>query len=100
MRYSGHIVAACGIATLAISPVQAQGARCFADWSEAAPIVRREQLVPVDRLTDLSRGRLPGEVVKATLCVENTQFVYRIVVREPNGQIRIHTVNARKPFDR
>jgi uncharacterized membrane protein YkoI len=74
--------------------------RCYADWSDAGPIVRQEALVAVKDVHELARKRQIGDLVKVTLCEEKGRFVYRLVVREPTGRIIALTTDARKPFDR
>lgn len=74
--------------------------KCYADWSDAGPIVRSEGLVAVKDVHELARRHKIGDLVKVTLCEEKARFVYRVVVREPNGRIVAMTTDARKPFDR
>ena len=73
---------------------------CFADWSDAGPVVRREALVAVRIVHELARQQKIGDLVKVTLCEENGRYVYRLVVREPTGRIVALTTDARKPFER
>ena len=74
----------------------AADAKCWADWSEAAVIVRRETLMPVERVNKLARDRHPGaEVIKVTLCEEHGKFVYRLVLREKHGQLKSELLDAR-----
>lgn len=83
------------------TPAMADNTKCFATWTEAAPVVRREALVAVEKLSHLVRASLSGgEVVKTTLCEESGRYVYRLVVREPKGQLKVVSVDARKPFER
>lgn len=84
---------------LLISALPASSA-CFPDWSVAAPIVRKEKLATVETLSTIAAGQMPGSIVKTTLCEENGTFVYRIVVREPDGKLTSRTVDARSPFGR
>ena len=71
-------------------------ARCWSDWSEAAVIVRRETLTPVDRVTKLVRDKHPGgEIIKLTLCEERGKFVYRVVLREKQGQLKSELMDAK-----
>ena len=74
--------------------------RCYADWSDAGPIVRQQALVAVKDIHEIARKRQIGDLVKVTLCEENGRYVYRLVVREPTGRIVALTIDARKPFDR
>jgi len=73
---------------------------CIADWSVAAPIVKKEGLVTVEQLSSLARSHLEGSIVKTTLCEEKGGYVFRLVVRGANGQLRSVTVDARTPFGR
>jgi len=88
------------IATAVLVPASAEAGSCYADWSVAAPIVSREGLVSVERLARLGEGKLPGDIVKTTLCEEGSGFVYRLVLRDLHGKLSNKTVNARNPFDK
>ncbi len=85
---------------LAIVSHPAHAGGCYADWSDAAPIVVKEGLTTIEALAKSARGRLSGEIVKTTLCEENGGFVYRLLIREPAGRLVNHTVDARTPFPR
>lgn len=71
---------------------------CYADWSVAAPIVRKEGLATVETLSAQARAKLSGDIVKTTLCEEKGGFVYRLVIRDPKGGYKSKTVDARMPF--
>lgn len=86
------------IGAAALLPVSAEAGTCYADWSVAAPIVRKEGLTTVEKLASLGEGRLPGVIVKTTLCEEGGGFVYRLVLRDLHGKLSNRTVNARSPF--
>jgi uncharacterized membrane protein YkoI len=75
-------------------------ADCIPDWSLAAPIVYREKLATVEALSRMAAGRLSGSIVKTTLCHENGAYVYRLVLRDGQGRLTNHTLDARVPFDR
>ncbi len=77
---------------------KADGPACIADWSDAAPIVTRERLATARAVQDLARSRHPGDLIRITLCREESRFVYRLVMRDPHGRITIVTVDARQPF--
>ncbi len=77
----------------------AKEARCFASWSQAAEVVRKEQLVKVEQLSRQSHARLGGSIVKTGLCKIGERYVYRLVVRMPRG-LRFVTLDARDPFDK
>jgi uncharacterized membrane protein YkoI len=97
-------LAACGCALLAEAAVSAVPAAaqstCYTDWSVARPIIRREGLATVERISELVEEREAGEIVKTTLCRERGRFVYRLMVRRPRGKLRTLVVDARRPFER
>lgn len=76
------------------------GDACFADWSVAAGVVKKEGLATVEHLSSLAKTAGTGDIVRTTLCEENGRFVYRIVVKDGKGQLKSLTVDARKPFAR
>jgi len=89
-------------ALLALSPAPAavgESMRCYEDWSDAAPIVLREKLIPTRELQSWARKRLKGNVIRVTLCQDGERYVYRVLVREPKGRIRNRTIEARGPLD-
>ncbi len=89
-------------ATLALTPAPAaigQSVRCFDDWSDAAPIVLRERLVPARDLHSWARKRLKSKVIRVTLCQDGDRYIYRLLVRGPKGRIRNRTVEARGPLE-
>ncbi len=57
---------------------------CYADWSVAAPIVRKEGLATVETLARRAQARISGDIVKTTLCEEKGGFVYRLA--DPRSQ--------------
>lgn len=73
---------------------------CYADWSVAAPIVRKEGLATVETLARRARAKISGDIVKTTLCKENGGFVYRLLIRDAGGRLSNKTVDARAPFGR
>jgi uncharacterized membrane protein YkoI len=89
---------------LLVAALLARGAMaedaCIADWSVAAPLVKKEGLVTVEELTSMARSRLEGAIVKATLCEMKGRYVFRLVVRSGNGQLKSLIVDARAPFGR
>ena len=72
--------------------------RCYDDWSTAAPIVRREALMPTRDVGDMARTRKLGDIVRITLCERRGQFVYRLVLLEEKGRLVEQIVDARRPF--
>lgn len=92
------MIALVAMALLGTGPAHAAN-RCINDWSEAAPIVRQEGLYTVERLAKEARGHIDGNIIKTTLCNDDGTWVFRIIVRI-KGNLKMMTVNARKPFDR
>lgn len=72
--------------------------KCYPSWTEAAPIVKREQLVSAKDVHEQARKRQIGEPIRITLCEEKGQFVYRLVLQDASGKVKNLTVNARRPF--
>lgn len=88
------------LAAVVIASAPARAGGCYADWSDAAPIVKKEGLTTIEALAETARGKLSGDIVKTTLCEEGGGFVYRLLIREPAGKLVNHTVDARAPFPR
>lgn len=92
------IVASLLLATAILASTPTHAAGCYADWSEAAPIVMKEGLTTIEVLAQSARTKISGDIVKTTLCEENGGFVYRLLIREPAGRLVNRTVDARLPF--
>jgi uncharacterized membrane protein YkoI len=84
----------------ALAPMRASADQCYASWSVAAPIVHKERLTTVEKLSKLAQSRISGSIVKTTLCHKNGTYTYRLVIRDPAGRLMNRTVDARTPFDR
>ena len=83
------------------SAAMADEPKCYVNWSDAAGVVRKEKLAPVERVSSLAHRSMPGsEVVKATLCEEGGRYSYRLVVRQPDGHVTTINVDARRPFEK
>ncbi len=81
------------------STVQA-GEHCFANWSEAAPVVAQEKLASAKDIHDLVRKKLSAKVVRITLCKGAQGYEYRLVTFETSGKARKLTLNAKRPVVR
>lgn len=92
------LAATIALASAAPSPASGKADRCYADWSEAATVVRREALALSSEVQLKSRALAIGEVVRMTLCEERGRYTYRLVVRRADGVIDTLTVDARRPF--
>ena len=84
----------------ALAPMRASADQCYASWSVAAPIVHKERLTTVEKLSKLAQSRIPGSIVKTTLCHEKGAFTYRLIIRDSAGRLMNRTVDARAPFGR
>lgn len=77
-------------------------ADCFAEWSEAAVVVREKALTPVRDLHIEARRRKLGDIVRVTLCTDHSKkrqpYVYRLLIREPSGRVVTLVVDAVAPF--
>jgi hypothetical protein len=73
---------------------------CFADWSIAARIVREQGLTSVEKLAEFAQAKGVGPIVRTMLCEANGSFFDKLITREPMGQVKTFTVDAREPFVR
>ncbi len=88
------IVAATGL--LSAAPVRAE--TCYADWSEAGPIVKSEGLATAKDVQERARGQVEGKLIKITLCEDGGSYTYRLVFDQPDGKVVDMVVDARAPF--
>lgn len=86
--------------TWASPGVQAQGDACFSDWAAAAIVIKAESLMTVEELTQLAPSKLAGNVVRTSLCENDRGFIYKLVIKDKSGQIKLLTVDAKSPFPR
>jgi uncharacterized membrane protein YkoI len=71
--------------------------KCWTDWSDAAIIVRRETLMPVERVSKLAGAKHPGAtIIKVTLCEEHGQFIYRLLLLDRQGLVKSELLDARQ----
>ena len=94
LRLTAAIVMAAA-AGLNARPVKA--ADCMADWAAASQIVKSENLLTVEQLPSVAADQIQGQIVKTQLCRENGSYVYRLVVRDPKGQMKTVVLDARGP---
>lgn len=102
-RHSRRLLApslAIAISASAFQPAAATDSTCYGEWSDAAPIVAREQLRAVREVQELARSYLTGDLIRITLCREEERFVYRVLIRDQNGRISNLKLDARPPFPR
>lgn len=83
------------VATLAGS---ARAEECLADWGEAAQIVRSQKLLTVQQLVNSAAHAFSGQIMKTTLCKDGDDYIYKIVVRQGNGQFKTIVVDAKNPL--
>ena len=74
--------------------------QCFQDWSEAAPVVRKEALRSAKDVRDLARKHRKGQVLTITLCQDSGKYVYKLVILGEAGRVENVTVDALAPFER
>ncbi len=79
---------------LAVPQSAPAATQCFADWSDAAPVVTREGLRTARDVLGQARDQLGAEVVRITLCQSQGAFIYRLVLRSADGRLRNTTVSA------
>ena len=79
---------------LAFSGGPGVSAACLDDWGAAANVVRANGLKTVEQLANASPRQLKGQIIKATLCEEDGRYVYRLVVRDPAGQMKNAVLDA------
>lgn len=79
---------------LPMQPAALAEQRCYGDWSDAAPIVQRERLRSARDVQTMARLELGSDVVRILLCEAGSGFVYRLVLRNPDGRIGNLTVSA------
>ena len=88
------------ILTAAVAGLNAPAAKaadCLNDWAAASQIVKSENLLTVEQLSNVAGDQIQGQIVKTTLCLENGGYVYRLVVRDPKGQMKSVAIDARGP---
>ncbi|MBL8564731.1 MAG: hypothetical protein JNM89_03335 [Hyphomicrobiaceae bacterium] len=85
-------IAAASLAGLAGEAGAGESA-CFDDWSVASEIVARERLPAIGELQ--ARGVAGGAIVRASLCRDGDRYLYRLIVKDHNGQLRRTEVEAR-----
>lgn len=80
----------------ASTAIASQSARadCLNDWGLASEVVKAESLLTVAEISGAAAGVIPGQIITTTLCKEAAGYVYRMVVRNPNGQLQTVVVDA------
>jgi uncharacterized membrane protein YkoI len=100
LRTPKLVLVASLLTALPAAAAPAEPGSCFEDWSDAAPVVLEEQLLPTRQVHEQARHRLAGDIVSITLCQQDQRFVYRLLLRDPQGRLNTVTIDARHPFDR
>jgi len=86
------------VVLLALSaPVQAASS-CTDDWSVMAGTVAANGLAPPKNLQLLAAGRVPGKLVKVSLCKAGYGYQYQLVFLDASGQLVTLPVDAKNPF--
>jgi uncharacterized membrane protein YkoI len=81
-------------AALCAHAAQAAEPGCV-EWSQAGPIITGNGLVPANVVFQNVQRRVGGKIVSQALCNSGGQFVYRLVVLGPTGEVTNVTVDAR-----
>lgn len=69
---------------------------CLPDWGRAGEIVRSENLITIEELTQEVLPGGGGQILKSTLCRRDGDYIYRFVVRDNAGKLRNTMVPARR----
>lgn len=64
------------------------------EWSKAGPIIAENGLVPANVVFQQVQKQAGGKIVSQALCNFGGQFVYRLVVLGPTGEVTNVTVDA------
>jgi uncharacterized membrane protein YkoI len=72
----------------------AADAQCIADWGKAADVVRQQGLLTVEELAKTFAKDIPGQIVRATLCKDGDDYIYKLSVRDKQGQLKNVVVDA------
>jgi uncharacterized membrane protein YkoI len=86
-------IAAALAAAFLPNPGQATEPGCV-EWSRAGPIIAENGLVPANVVFKQVQQRVGGKIVSQALCDFGGQFVYRLVVLGPTGEVTNVTVDA------
>ena len=87
-------IAAALAAALCAQAARATEPGCV-EWSQAGPLIAQNGLVPANVVFQNVQKRAGGKIVSQALCNLGGQFVYRLVVLGPTGQVTNVTVDAR-----
>ena len=86
-----------GVVAVLLTGGPAMAETCYADWSEAGPIVKSEGLVSAKDVQELASSQVAGKLIKITLCEDNGAYSYRLVF-DQDGELQDMTVDAHSPF--
>ncbi|MGL4395565.1 MAG: PepSY domain-containing protein [Hyphomicrobium sp.] len=89
------LVAACALAAASVAwPLAASASECLTDWGAAARVIEKESLLTIDAVSQSAGKALEGQILKTTLCRERDGYVYRLVVRGPDGRMNAIVLDA------
>lgn len=77
-----------------LAAAQGPELRCWSDWSEAAPVVRREALRPAKEASAHAQAKVPGRLLTISLCEEQGRYVYRMLILSAAGTVQAVTEEA------
>ncbi len=83
------------LASAALAAPQAPAVgTCVENWSDAAPIVAQEGLIPTRDVHLFARRQHASDLVHIKLCMEETGYVYRLLLRDEQGRLTHLKINA------
>jgi len=71
---------------------------CTDNWSSMAGTVSANGLTPAKDLQQLAAAKVPGKLIKISLCKGDYGFRYQLVFLDASGQLVTLPVDARNPF--
>lgn len=83
------------IAVAALFPAAAVLAAKHDDHVAARELLRRGEILPLDRILDVAKRRVAGDVIEVELEHEDEGWEYEVKVLTPTGHVRKITLNAR-----
>jgi len=86
------------IATLLATGSARAAEVCTDNWSIMANQVSANGLAPAKDLQQLATAKVPGKLIKVSLCQGSYGFQYHLVFLDAAGQLATVDVDARNPF--
>lgn len=71
---------------------------CTDNWSNMASQVAANGLTPAKDLQQLAAAKVPGKLIKVSLCKAPNGYQYELVFLDAGGQLVNLVVDAKNPF--